>query len=189
MTEIERQLLALRPTVRVIALGFRRRMPTGMESEDLISVGMAAAWSVLADGGDERLVPGLVRWRIEDELRRWTWGSRRHPEAFMTDSLDAVPEERRFDPWRQRGGFWAAAEQEEAVAEHRQREALERALVSLPERSRYVLLRRLRGDTTATIARSLGVTQPRVTQISTKAVRMVREAMGQNGISSSDDAA
>ena len=158
---------------RIVA-SFLKKIPANVQRDDLMSVGMIAVWQSLAKGQTHENVEAYISIRVRgailDELRAQDWLPRRVRESsedvyHICDakevetlvSIDARP-------------------QEEALDLAREHQILLNVLERLPSRERRILeAHYLQGIKFEDIAKELGVSAPRVSQLHTKAMARLKE--------------
>ena len=170
-TPADLALAKLRPRIAKMA---HLRYPA-RHWDDAISVGMMAAW-LAWERGERRAgyLLGKASWAMKDRARAERPGRRRRPVHQMSLSELEVPVEDgglgdSFEPMSKEP---PADEKLEAL---RKAVALKLAISELPPRHRLVIEERLSGQKMKAIAKKLGVTQPRATQILGAVKRKLRE--------------
>jgi len=177
------------PVVHQIASGFQRRLPRSVLRDDLIAAGMGGLWDAIvrhgaeADEGFEWYVRVRVRGAILDELRSQDWLPRRARARIGTESADTVAVVR-FDDLgegeRSRCLATAAFGTEAAVEQRAMVRNLAGALEKLPERERHILCEHyLRGVKFKDLGAELGVSEPRISQLHSRALGRLREMMAE----------
>ncbi len=142
-----------------------------------MAVGMAAVWQGSAKGTLEpRRLVVKARWAMQDYLRLVRPDKRRKrvlrgDAEVVLMSLDVLKDDGVFEPEEPR------PRTDELAAQHERALALRAALKQLPKRTRYAVKRRLDGWTNARIAKKLGVTEPRVSQLIIVATERLRIAI------------
>lgn len=178
---LERGLDAYLPLVRRVVGQLSRRLPANVQRDDLLAAGVfGLVDSLRRNGGDggaafEWYARTRIRGAIFDELRAQDWLSRRArasgggptcfvslEDAFNGDDLGLAGEE---DP-------------SEAFDSCSLRRALAQALTQLPERERTVVGRHyFEGARLKDIGAELGVSEPRISQILSRAIERLREML------------
>jgi RNA polymerase sigma factor for flagellar operon FliA len=191
---VERQfqtddLLAIyTPLVRQIASGFQRKLPRNVLRDDLIAAGMSGLWDAILRYGDkpndgfEWYVRVRIRGAILDELRAQDWLPRRvRAAAQKTDG--PAPSVVRFDDvseWEQRRCLSTCdvpTSEAELDAKFTQ-ETLARALDQLPPRERHIVAQHyFKGVKFKDLGQELGVSEPRISQLHSRAMTMLRSLM------------
>ncbi len=178
-------ILAYLPIVESEVARFLRRLPRSVLRDDLVSAGTVGLFDALRKNGGERdvrfehYVRIRVRGAILDELRREDWlsrGDRAKQRAAETAGglvyLEDLAE----------GGMDAESSDEspaDATARRMCWDAVASAVDTLPPRERELVeLYYLRGWMAKDIARSLGVSEPRVSQLHAQAMTRLREKLG-----------
>lgn len=173
------------PLVRKIAGGFQRKLPRSVLREDLISAGMLGLWdAILRDkhGRDsfEWYARVRIRGAILDELRTEDWLPRRaRAQAGAGGAPTAVI---RFDDLSDGENAWlqrASANQPQLDDDERG-ERLSLALATLTPRYREIVLSILAGEKLRDIGKRLGVSEPRVSQIKSRAIAQLRHTLRVN---------
>jgi RNA polymerase sigma factor for flagellar operon FliA len=177
------------PIVHQIASGFQRRLPRSVLRDDLIAAGMGGLWDAIVrhgenpDEGFEWYVRVRVRGAILDELRSQDWLPRRVRARLDSESGEPVAVVR-FDDLgegeRARCLATAAFGTEAAVEQRAMARHLAGALERLPERERHILCEHyLRGVKFKDLGAELGVSEPRISQLHTRALGRLREMMAE----------
>jgi RNA polymerase sigma factor for flagellar operon FliA len=173
------------PLVQRIAGGFRRKLPHNVLKEDLVAAGMVGLWDAIrrhgADGGEgfEWYVRVRVRGAILDELRAQDWLSRR-ARAAVTASRSSMPPSiiriENVGEWEQARCLVTPASSDTEVDEKATRESLAHAIAALPERERLIVSEHYFNDVKFKhLGAQLGVSEPRVSQLHSRAMRMLRD--------------
>lgn len=182
------------PLVRQIAGGFQRRLPRNVLRDDLIAAGMSGLWDAVRRQIDqpsdrfEYYVRVRIRGAILDELRAQDWLPRRARAAAAEaqekgDHARAVaPAVVRFDDvseWEQ--GRCLADESmnsEAAVTAKFVRESLVNAVEQLPSRERHIVSAHYFRDVKfKDLGTELGVSEPRISQLHSRAMQRLRDLM------------
>jgi RNA polymerase sigma factor (sigma-70 family) len=160
-----------------IARSIGRVVPPNVQLADLEQAALVGLWQGLCRRGPDADAPYLrclIRGSVRDELRRQDWLPRRrtrkqvHPfTAHVLHFEDVGTEAEQRLPSRVEGA-------DELLAQKR---ALEEVLrVRLPERLRRVIDLQLAGYRQTEIARELGISQARVSQLTLQALGLLRAA-------------
>ena len=185
---LRRGIATYLPLVQRLVRQLKRRLPANVQSDDLIAAGVCGLVdSLQRNGGDQGVkFPWYARTRIRgaifDELRAQDWVSRRTRDrltsaAEETGSLatilvsldDVTPRETAHHFVTDEGDPSEAVE-----AQHQQR-ALARAIEQLPERERTIVGRHyFDGVKLKDIGIELGVSEPRISQLHTRALGRLR---------------
>lgn len=187
----QRLLEEFTPLVRKIAGGFQRKLPRNVLREDLIAAGMSGLWDAIRrhpDGGDDSFewyVRVRIRGAILDELRAQDWLPRRARAAAEaragTDAYLPPPSVVRIDDvseWEQNRCLSDAASSESAVAAKFTQETLVKAVDLLPERERHIVSSHyFRGVKFKDLGAELGVSEPRISQLHSRAIARLKELM------------
>jgi RNA polymerase sigma factor for flagellar operon FliA len=174
-----------RHLVQKIAGGFQRRLPRHVLREDLIAAGMGGLWDAIrkhgnsVDEGFEWYVRVRIRGAILDELRSQDWLSRRARAAAEATGQSIPPHVVHLDDMREPDQARCLATPthgETEITQRDQRAALARAVEQLPERERYIVSEHYFGDVKfKTLSETLGVSEPRVSQLHSRAMKRLRE--------------
>jgi len=175
------KLDALLPLAKAVAGRFCQRFPS-RAAPDIRAAAFLGAWLVALrhpEGDPERLrryAIARIKGAVLDELRRLDWAPRRaragnyaSPVVYLDDvgfgelaaALSATPET------------------ESDLDDLARVERLYEALARLPERDRMILLEvEVKERRPVDLARELGVSEARISQLRTRAKARLREAMG-----------
>jgi RNA polymerase sigma factor for flagellar operon FliA len=187
----QRLLEEFTPLVRKIAGGFQRKLPRNVLREDLIAAGMSGLWDAIRrhpEGGDDSFewyVRVRIRGAILDELRAQDWLPRRARAAAEanagTDAYVPPPSVVRIDDvseWEQNRCLADASSSEAAVAAKFTQETLAKAVELLPERERHIVSSHyFRGVKFKDLGAELGVSEPRISQLHSRAIARLKELM------------
>jgi RNA polymerase sigma factor for flagellar operon FliA len=187
----QRLLEEFTPLVRKIAGGFQRKLPRNVLREDLIAAGMSGLWDAIRrhpDGGDDSFewyVRVRIRGAILDELRAQDWLPRRARAAAEanagTDAYVPPPSVVRIDDvseWEQNRCLADSSSSESAVAAKFTQETLVKAVELLPERERHIVSSHyFRGVKFKDLGAELGVSEPRISQLHSRAIARLKELM------------
>jgi len=177
-----------RPLVQKIACGIQRRLPRHVLRDDLVAAGMSGLWDAIRRQGDhqegsfEWYVRVRVRGAILDELRAQDWLPRRARAAAAADgsAKSVTPFVVRFDDigeWDQNRALATSesASSENEVCAKLESERLARAVEELPERERHIVsMHYYRGVRFKDLGAELGVSEPRVSQLHSRAMRRLK---------------
>jgi RNA polymerase sigma factor for flagellar operon FliA len=166
--------------VRQIAGGFQRKLPRNVLRDDLIAAGMSGLWDALRRQGHEKsgnfdwYVRVRIRGAILDELRAQDWLPRRARAAAGNGSTNA-PMVLRFDEVSETEQARCLARDdsnaEAAVEASYVRRQLQEAMEQLPERERRIVsLHYFRGMKFKDLGEMLGVSEPRISQLHSRAM-------------------
>ncbi|WP_394823414.1 sigma-70 family RNA polymerase sigma factor [Pendulispora albinea] len=187
--EIRRYL----PIVHQMVTRLLVKVPSNVLREDLIAAGtFGLLASIRRDGAVrsptfEWYARVRIRGAIMDELRNQDWLSRRARREVHNVYGDPLPSERcafvGFDDLT--GGLQSVFNADvspptplEVMEADQKRSALKSALKTLSERERHILfLHYFQGEQFKTIAETLGVSLPRVSQLHWRAVSKLREVL------------
>lgn len=174
-----------RPLVQKIAGGFQRRLPRHVLREDLVAAGMAGLWDAIrkhgdnADEGFEWYVRVRIRGAILDELRSQDWLSRRARAAAEATGQSIPPHVVHLDDMcepEQARCLGSTSQGDSEIFQRDERAALARAVEKLPERERFIVSEHYFGDVKfKSLSESLGVSEPRVSQLHSRAMKRLRE--------------
>ncbi len=192
----EAELIAMyTPLVRQIAGGFQRKLPRNVLRDDLLAAGMSGLWDAVrkqVEQPSDRFdyyVRVRIRGAILDELRAQDWLPRRARAAAAeaqengNHARAVAPAVVRFDDvseWEQ-GRCLATDESsnsEAAVAAKFIKESLARAVDQLPMRERHIVAAHyFRGVKFKDLGTELGVSEPRISQLHSRAMQRLRDLM------------
>lgn len=179
------------PLVRKLVRQMSRHLPPNVQRDDLVGAGLLGLIdSVRKNGGsDGETFAGYAKLRIRgaivDELRAQDWLSRRAREAVEADaaagriagttvfvSLSEVT------PAEESVHLSGHHDPIEALMERSTRRALVGAIAQLPERERRVVgMYYFEGAKLKEIGAALGVSEPRVSQLHSRALGMLRDLL------------
>jgi RNA polymerase sigma factor for flagellar operon FliA len=178
------------PLVRQVVARVLRKVPPNVLREDLTSAGTFGLIDALRRSADrgpafEWYARVRIRGAVVDELRAQDWLTRRarcrvaRAQADGTGGSAAVVG---FDdlPEAQASAFAdeSTATPEEQVEQRLDRRILERAVMHLPEREGNIVAWHYFDDVPfKTIATRLGVSEPRVSQLHSRAIGLLRATM------------
>jgi RNA polymerase sigma factor for flagellar operon FliA len=184
-----KELSAYMPMVERVVGGLLRRLPPNVLREDLVAAGMVGLLDALRRNQDrgptfDWYVCIRIRGAVFDELRAQDWLSRKARRRATLDKangtgsgyahigLDDVSECRALtfdDP---------SGTAEDQVAVRMDRMVLVRAIATLPKRHAHILeWHYVDGVSFAEIAALLDVSAPRVSQLHTRALKLLREKL------------
>jgi RNA polymerase sigma factor for flagellar operon FliA len=186
--EARRLVLLYEPLVRQIAGGFQRRLPRSVLRDDLIAAGMSGLWDAILKHGDQHdegfewYVRVRIRGAILDELRAQDWLPRRARAACgdgATLSVVRIEDVSTLDQSRcLTAGENTSAEA--AVEQKFVRAALETAIGKLPERERHIVSKHYFGGVKfKDLGAELGVSEPRISQLHSRAMQRLRGLMAE----------
>jgi RNA polymerase sigma factor for flagellar operon FliA len=183
------------PVVRQIAGGFQRKLPRNVLRDDLLAAGMSGLWDAVrrqVEQPSDRFdyyVRVRIRGAILDELRAQDWLPRRARAAAAeaqengNHARAVAPAVVRFDDvseWEQ-GRCLAtddSSNSEAAVTAKFIRESLARAVDQLPMRERHIVAAHyFRGVKFKDLGTELGVSEPRISQLHSRAMQRLRDLM------------
>lgn len=185
-------LAAYTPLVRQIAGGFQRKLPRNVLREDLLAAGMSGLWDAIRRHADkpsdsfEWYVRVRIRGAILDELRAQDWLPRRARAAAAEADQGSLarscaPAVVRLDDvseWEQNRCLATFASSEAAVDAKFTRETLARAVDQLPTRERHIVSAHyFRGVKFKDLGHELGVSEPRISQLHSRAMQRLRSIM------------
>jgi RNA polymerase sigma factor FliA len=177
--------------VRQIAGSFQRRLPPNVLRDDLIAAGMSGLWDAIRKHGDEQTgnfdwyVRVRIRGAILDELRAQDWLPRRARAAAAEAAKNTsgvavgVPVVLRFedvsDSEQARCLIAGETLSDRALEQRAVHESLARAVERLPERERHIVsLHYFKGVKFKELGRMLGVSEPRISQLHSRAMGRLR---------------
>ncbi len=177
------------PLVHKIVGGFQRKLPRNVLREDLLAAGMIGLWDAIqrhgeeANEGFEWYVRVRVRGAILDELRAQDWLPRRLRAAATAMGAEASasipPSVVRLDDvsdWEQGRCLSEPASGEKQLCERAEQRALSSAVDQLPERERHIVREHYYKDVKfKDLSSELGVSEPRVSQLHTRAMQRLRD--------------
>jgi RNA polymerase sigma factor for flagellar operon FliA len=178
------------PLVNQIAGGFMRKLPRNVLKDDIVAAGMVGLWTALQKH-DERpesfewYVRIRIRGSIIDELRAQDWLPRRARARAAAEAVlgpyvsNPCPAVVRFDDvseFEQNRMLKDASENSEALAvTHQTKEMILESLDTLPERERFIIAQHyFEGVKFKTLADELGVSEPRISQLHSRAMQRLR---------------
>ncbi len=177
------------PLVRQIVGGFQRRLPRNVLRDDLLAAGMSGLWDAIRKQGGEQsesfdwYVRVRIRGAILDELRAQDWLPRRARANANEKDDGSAPSVVRFDDvssWEQ-GRCLAsgdAANSESILDAKLTSESLTRAVELLPGRERHIVsMHYFKGVKFKDLGRQLGVSEPRISQLHSRAMKRLRGLM------------
>jgi RNA polymerase sigma factor for flagellar operon FliA len=180
------------PLVHKIVGGFQRRLPRNVLREDLIAAGMAGLWDAIRRHGDkhdegfEWYVRVRVRGAILDELRAQDWLTRRARRAATAAPDSMPPRVVRLDDvgeWEQNRCLATAPDAESGLSETFIRESLAKAVETLPERERLIVSEHYFNHVKfKSLGERLGVSEPRISQLHSRAMQRLRSAVSQESL-------
>jgi RNA polymerase sigma factor FliA len=196
--------------VHRIVARFARRLPRSVRREDLVAAGTLGLFNALrsSDHTCEEMFASYARIRIRgsivDELRRNDWSPRRRrgaPELTLVSPSKAPPVDPNapvpvvvvgFDdlPPHTLGSFdttsggatYGAASPFDQLEEKAEHEVLHRLVAQLPEREREIVqLRYFDGIPSKDVARTLGLSEARISQLHARAMGRLRAMVAEAG--------
>lgn len=175
------------PIVEQVVRAMLQRLPPNVLREDMLAAGTFGLLDALrrhhAPRGEEFTWYARIRIRgaVVDELRSQDWLSRRARRRFADENrqattavigIDDLPEERRTVADR------SSLTPESLAVAHSDHLALAKAVGQLPARERSIITQHyFEGVQLRAIARELGVSEPRVSQLHARAVARLREIL------------
>ncbi|WP_437574674.1 sigma-70 family RNA polymerase sigma factor [Sorangium sp. So ce887] len=175
------------PLVRKLVRQVSRHLPPNVQRDDLLSAGMLGLVDSLRKNGgsDGETFAGYAKLRIRgaivDELRAQDWLSRRAREAVEAGAAGKVGGTTVFvslsevTPTEESAHMSGGDDPIEVIAAQATRRALSFAIAQLPERERRVIgMYYFEGAKLKDIGAELGVGEPRVSQLHTRALGMLR---------------
>ncbi len=195
--EVARMMALYTPLVRQIAGGFQRKLPRNVLREDLVAAGMSGLWDAVRRHADrpsesfEWYVRVRIRGAILDELRAQDWLPRRARAAAAeaqeqgNHGRSVAPAVVRFDDvseWEQSRCLATGdtSNSEVSVDAKFTRETLARAVDQLPTRERHIVSSHyFRGVKFKDLGAELGVSEPRISQLHSRAMQRLRAIIGE----------
>ncbi len=186
--EVSRHL----PLVRQVVARFLRRLPANVLRDDLVAAGVYGLIdSLRKNGGDhgaafESYARIRIRGAILDELRTQDWLPRRARWAALgkTAASDEAPVAvvglDDLGPGERLGNFLDADVKDpcEQLAERQEGRRLSQAVDRLPERERLIVrMHYFQGARFKDIGELLGVSEPRVSQLHTRAMKQLEKIL------------
>jgi RNA polymerase sigma factor for flagellar operon FliA len=193
-TPTREDLTAYMPLVHQVVARVLRRLPPNVLREDLIAAGTfglvdALRRNVERTAAFEWYARIRIRGAVIDELRAQDWLTRRTRSRIATAAargenatmsmvgLDDLPEGHTFSLSEQ-----STPSPFEQVEQRMERAALERAVATLPEREASIVTwHYFEGVAFKDIAVRLHVSEPRISQLHTRAMARLRIVMAANG--------
>lgn len=180
------------PLVRKLVRQVSRHLPPNVQRDDLLSAGLLGLVDSLRKNGgsDGETFAGYAKLRIRgaivDELRAQDWLSRRAREAVEAGAANKSCGTTVFvslsdvTPTEESVHLSGGDDPIEAMSAHATRRALVGAIAQLPERERRVIgMYYFEGAKLKDIGAVLGVGEPRVSQLHTRALGMLRGMLSQ----------
>ena len=169
------------PIVSRIVGGFQKKLPRNVLREDLMAAGMIGLWDAVRrhKGNDDQFewyARVRIRGAILDELRAQDWLPRRGRLAnwLLTDD-SSIGVDRLEDFSESQKSKALAVEPVECISEEAQKvKALRMAIRRLPKREQTIVAMHLSGIKFKQIAEKLGVSEPRISQLHTRAVEQLK---------------
>jgi len=189
--ELAGQVEQYRPLVQRIASAIQRRLPRHVLRDDLVAAGMSGLWDALRRKDEhpadsfEWYLRVRVRGAILDELRAQDWLPRRVRAAASvpTDGKSVAPFVVRMDDISEWEQHRCLATDERSNSEHQvthklEAERLAKAVRGLPDRERLIVsMHYYRGVRFKELGSELGVSEPRVSQLHSRAMRRLRSLL------------
>lgn len=185
-----KMLAGYEPLVRQIVGGFQRKLPRNVLRDDLMAAGMTGLWDAVRKHGHEAndnfewYVRVRIRGAILDELRAQDWLPRRAraqaAEANAGANAGGAPVVLRFDEVSESEqarclSAGDGSNTEKAVEDNFTRARLVDAMQQLPERERRIVsMHYFRGLKFKDLGEMLGVSEPRVSQLHSRAMGRLR---------------
>lgn len=195
-TRTESQLIAeYAPVVRQIVGGFQRKLPRNVLRDDLLAAGMSGLWDAvrrqLSQPSDrfECYVRVRIRGAILDELRAQDWLPRRARAAAAKAEENGdhgptvAPAVVRFEDvseWEQGRCLSTGdgASSEAVLCAKYEKRFLAAAVDRLPNRERHIVAAHyFRGVKFKDLGLELGVSEPRISQLHSRAMKRLRDFM------------
>ncbi len=167
------------PLARRIARGVHRGLPRSVEYGDVESAALLGLWQAASGGVEHENFEAYARVRVRgavmDELRRQDWLPRRR-EGSPASGVVIVYDDLGLTRISHEGSG-----AEDALAEKQKQEILSQSLGRLSARDRRVMERLLEGAKQSDLALELGVSAPRVSQISSRAIASLKKLVRAHG--------
>ncbi len=173
------EFLKYKPIVDRIVGGFLKKLPSNVTRDDLMSAGMEGLWAGLSKNVDkhenlEAYLHFKVRSAILDELRAQDWLPRRMRDRVEAGEANESVVFLDIAEWEDMTS--QMPDQEEDIDQSREVQILISVLERLPPRERLILeAHYIRGVKFDDIAKQLGVSAPRISQIHARAMARVKE--------------
>jgi RNA polymerase sigma factor for flagellar operon FliA len=180
---LERGITAYLPLVRRVVRQLARRLPSNVQRDDLLAAGVfGLVDSLRRNGGGggaafEWYARTRIRGAIFDELRAQDWLSRRARDRIAAGTDETATCFVSFEEVAANDdeGELAGDDLGEVIEARSERRALDRAIQQLPERERTVVGRYyFEGMRMKDIGAELGVSEPRISQLLTRALGRLR---------------
>ncbi len=184
------------PLVRQITGGFQRKLPRNVLRDDLLAAGMSGLWDAVrrqvSEPSDrfDYYVRVRIRGAILDELRAQDWLPRR-ARAAAAEAQEKGNHARAYAPsvvrfndvseWDQNRCLSTGESQSSflAVEQKFMKERLSRAVDQLPDRERHIVAAHyFRGVKFKDLGLELGVSEPRISQLHSRAMQRLKGIMG-----------
>lgn len=181
------------PLVHQIVRQLARRLPANVQQDDLIAAGVVGLLdSLRRNGGDhggtfEWYARTRIRGAVVDELRAQDWLTRRARAAVSKAERDdtAGPRSPTLVGLQELTGVEESdhfatsdADAETMLIDHDQSRVLTLAIQQLPERERRIVgMHYFEGTKFKDIGAELGVSEPRISQLHTRALELLRVIM------------
>ncbi len=188
------EVLEYMPLVKQTVARFVRKLPPNVLRDDLIAAGTFGLIDSLRKNGEDRgptfewYARIRIRGAILDDLRTQDWLTRRARTKATAMNADATGAARAavigFDDLPERGRALSLSDEEagspfDQVDARMTKAALEKAVAQLPERERRIVsLHYFQGVQFKAIAKELGVSEPRISQLHARAMTQLRALMG-----------
>lgn len=172
------EILKYKYLVDRIVGSFLKKLPSNVCKDDLMGAGMLGLWEGLRKKGEhqnfEAYLNFRIRGRILDELRAQDWLPRRLREKMESEG-DDTPIVRTFDmSIEEAQRTLKAPERDEDRA--REIQLLLNVLDRLPERERDIIKSHyVEGIAFVDIARKYGVSDARISQLHSRAIKLLKE--------------
>lgn len=158
------------PLAQQIARGFARKLPCSVLIEDVEAAALLGLWHAASRGTPheafEYYARTCIRGAIQDELRRQDWLPRRarqrHPELRVSRLED-------FENLDRVSALSVPPDAEQAIEQKERAQVLTDRLALLPAREAFILAEVFEGRTHGQIAASMGLSEPRISQLRTRA--------------------
>jgi RNA polymerase sigma factor for flagellar operon FliA len=171
--------------VHRIVGGFQKRLPKNVLREDLMAAGMSGLWSALQrhTGSDEHFewyVRVKIRGAILDELRSQDWLPRRARWLMAEDAPLSVVHLEDVSAYEKNKALTVEVEVVNKSESNYRSRSLRKAIAHLPEREKLIVtLHDIQGLKLKMIAEQLGISEPRASQIRTRAISQLKTLMAQ----------
>ncbi len=181
-----RLLREFSPMAKRMAFAFRRKLPPTVDTDDLVAAALAGLWDAVrfhpeAAAGFEHYAAMRVRGSILDELRTQDWLPRRYRTKVTEGKALAV---RFYFDEDATERLVETDDLEDDLSKRLMGEKLVQYLDLLMPRERQIVVAHyFRGHRFLDIGKNMGISEPRVSQIHSRAMRKLRERVPKSFLS------